>query len=114
VQTESGTLTGCGCQRYGAAHAFDAFFDDGQAEAGAFVFAIVALEKLKDPLLGVGVDANAIVLKGEVDVRVVLAKENAHPGLRAGRDEFDGVAEEVGNALSQGGFIAEDRRKLFL
>jgi hypothetical protein len=68
VQIESGTLTGLGCQRDRTAHAFDTLFNNGQAKACAFVFPILALEKLKDPLLGIELDANAVVLKGKVDV----------------------------------------------
>lgn len=95
-----------------AAHAFDAFADDGKADAGAWVArAVQAFEYAEDAFVLVRGDANAVVLEPEASFREVGIGPELEVWLAAGRDEFEAVGEKVGEALGEGGFVSEDGRE---
>ena len=108
-----------GLDTHTAVHALDKFADDGQAYPGAFVPRLNFLKHIKDAVLPLRWDADAIVLDPNADGRIGVSgpgvvgrfRPNAHPRGSAGSDEFDGIAKEIGKALSETGLIAQDDRE---
>jgi hypothetical protein len=100
----------------------DDLADEGEADAGAFVVTFEAFEHVEDAVLAGGVDANAVILEPEADGAAGGAGAVFVDGLGPDADlredtrgdEFDGVVEEVGEALGHGGLVAEDGGHGFL
>src|SRR5262249_24570336 len=94
-----------------AAHAFDAFLDDGEADAGAWILGgVQALKDLEDALVEFGGNADAVGLDPDAD-HAAGKILRAQPYLRglAGLDELEGVADEVDQDLTQRGGMGHDR-----
>jgi hypothetical protein len=97
------------------AHPLDDFAHDGQADAGAFPVGAGSFEYAEDALLVMFGNADAVVLDPQADcvtggrgVTTEAVAPDANPRPGAGFGELDGVAQEIGEALSQRGFIAEN------
>src|SRR5688572_13498111 len=84
-------------------HAFDRAFDDGQPDAGAFVFffAMDAAKDLEDAVAMLRGDANAVVFDVKAHPAFYTLSPDFDFGLLAAFDEFEGVAQEVGDALGE-------------
>src|ERR1041385_2424726 len=97
-------------------HAFDGLAHDGQANARSLVSRgrMNSLEEAENALVIFGSDADAVVLKPHADRSVThRLRGNLEVWSGSGENEFYGVAQEVGNALGQKGFIAHDFGQTF-
>ena len=85
-----------------------------KADAGAFIVLIYPLEDTENTLVGLFVNAQAVILQREADVLAVARQfgPQSNMGSDARGDELDGVAHEIGNALSQHGPDGKDRGEL--
>jgi hypothetical protein len=97
---EAAALTGAGFHTSGAAHAFDAFADDGKADAGARVcLAVQPLKDEKDTLDVLRGNADAIVRDPKPNSFTPFLSRESDLRRDAGWDEFQSVAEKVGQDL---------------
>src|SRR5262245_54321849 len=93
-----------------AGHAFGPFAHEGEADAGAGVgiVAVQTLEQFENFILMLRGDADAVVLDAKLDAAGLLLRPDAHIGFFGRVDEFEGIGDEVGNDLAQGGAVSED------
>ncbi len=84
-----------GLEPHRATHALDGLAHDGQPNAGARILFIVmdALEDREEPLLRLLRNANATVLKPEVNLVAISFASNDDPGLLPRADKLDRVVE---------------------
>jgi hypothetical protein len=95
LQPEGGALARLGFQSHPAAHPFDGFFHDGQADAGPVLIAVDPVKNVENlPGIG-GRNSDAVVLKPEPHVVPGFLAPNLHAGLFSGLNEFDGIAEKI-------------------
>ena len=102
-------MVGSGLDPDTAAMELDDFFADGQADAGAGVFAagVEALEYDEDAVEGFRVDADAVVLDRESPLVLVWKVECVDAYVRRGfAVKFEGVGDEVLEELGEHGRVA--------
>ncbi len=110
---ETGPAFGVGLEIDLAPHAFDGALDNRQANAGTIVLfvAVDTSEDLKDAVAMLWRGADAIVLYAKAHAILPGSGPDLDLRFSAALDEFDRVAEEVGDALCEECRVAEHRQE---
>lgn len=109
IDPEAAAFAGFRFDANAAAHAFNTFAHDGEADTGAVVASTVEpFEDAENALFILRGNADAVVFDPNAGGTVLDFGADADVRNFAFFDEFEGVAEEIGTDLSEDGFLGED------